>query len=152
MGFFDKFKQGAKEKALTSAFDKVLADEPLSYFAAQKGVPIGKGTCDVCGDRFTWVETVQAFPIPARLKRDKPDRSTLDLGGYCQKCKRVICTSHADYVRITMRSEDWWIPGCRDCQLGLLGYRARPDLGITPRTREEEIADKIVRDMRRGGT
>ena len=149
MGFFDKLRKGAKEKAITAAFNKVLADEPLSYFAVTNGTSIGKGTCDVCGERFNWVETIQWFPIPVRLAPDKPDRSTLDLGGWCKKCQRVLCPSEADYVRFTMKNEDWWIPGCRDCQLALLGYRSRPDLDVSSRTRQEEIADKIVRDMQR---
>lgn len=112
MGFLDKLSRMMKGK-------------PLSYFAKQEGTAFHDATCDACGAAFQWLETGVAFPIPLSVSRSKPDRSTLDIGGWCPKCRRMICPDQADFVPFTHGEEDWWVPGCRDCQEPLHGLHTK---------------------------
>ena len=116
MGFFDK---------LTGASGKMKKEQPLSYYAKQVNRTFHDATCDICGSSFQWLDQGVPYPVPLSVSRSKPDRSLLDIGGWCPKCKRMICPGQAEFVPYTLRGDDFWAPGCRDCQEPLQGLHIR---------------------------
>lgn len=117
MGILDKLRK--------KAFDKAFEGDGLSYVARKQGTQFFDATCDVCGARFQWLETGVAYPIPLSASREKPAKSLLDIGGWCMKCDRMLCPAEGDFIPLTFKGDDWWIPGCRDCQTPLRGRRNR---------------------------
>jgi hypothetical protein len=117
MGFLDKLRK--------KAFDKAFEGDGLSYLGRQKGYQFFDGTCDACGARFQWMDNIISYPIPLSASRDKPPRSMLDIGGWCMKCDRMLCPAECEFIPANMKGDDWWIPGCRDCQSMMAGSRFR---------------------------
>ena len=106
---------------LMNLLDRMFPGKPLSYFAKQEGTPFHQATCDLCGASFSWLETTVAYPIPLSENPSKPAREKIDVGGWCVKCQKFICPREADFIPLPQGGNDWWIPGCRRCQIPLLG-------------------------------
>ena len=119
MGFLDKLRK--------KAFDKAFEGDGLSYLARQKGYQFFDATCDACGARYQWIDQILSYPIPLSVSREKPPKSMLDIGGWCMKCDRMLCPAEADFIPMTVKGDDWWFAGCRDCRMTLSGKRHRTE-------------------------
>ncbi|HKO54867.1 MAG TPA: hypothetical protein VJ276_03250 [Thermoanaerobaculia bacterium] len=88
----------------------------LSGMAEDLGIPLVDRTCDECSARFKAPQRPLAFPLALE------PRTTLDLGGYCGKCRRMLCSKHVAPVAIQPSEAHGWLcfAGCPVCSTPLV--------------------------------
>jgi hypothetical protein len=98
------------------------------------GIPLSRETCEVCSASFHWPEqyvnvTTTANPLYAispeaqKALQAELDRWSVDVGGFCPRCRKRLCPRHVKLVENPLMPTLGMVPGCGKCGAALAPKR-----------------------------
>ena len=116
---------GLWEKLLGKAASAV--NMTLAGQAQYEKIEIHDALCAACMGWMKFPDLTVLYPLAVRFQPQKPTREALDLGGWCQRCDRILCPNELEWVQFHAKGDDVWVAGCRECQMPVLGKRTRTE-------------------------